>query len=124
VGGMRPSMGILTPKKYLNLKLLNNIEGAMLWKKPSSKWIEKKMLIQTLVRTKILTLNFCNDYDPRTMMAQWKVVYYTNMNTCANNPKPKITYIKIWIHALITMKQNSNSWGCWQWWNKTWNHLC
>lgn len=123
-GGMWPSMGIQTPKKYLNLKLLDNIEGAMLWKKPTSKWIEKKTLIQTLVKTKIFSSNFCNDYDQRTMMAQWKVAYYTNLNTYASSPKPKITYVEIIIHVLITMEQNSNSWGCWSWWNKTRNHLC
>jgi hypothetical protein len=60
---MRPSMGIRAPKNYLNLKLLDNIGGAMLGKKSTSKWIEKKTLIQTLVRTKIPTSIFCNDYD-------------------------------------------------------------
>ncbi len=56
-------MGIRAPKNYLNLKLLDNIGGAMLGKKSTSKWIEKKTLIQTLVRTKIPTSIFCNDYD-------------------------------------------------------------
>jgi hypothetical protein len=71
VGGMRPSMGIQAPKKYLKLKLHDNIRGAMLWKKLASKWTEKKTLIQTLVQTKIPTLNFYNDYYLRMMMAWW-----------------------------------------------------
>ncbi len=44
------------------------------------------------------------------MMAQWKVTYYTNLNTCAISPKPEISYVEIQIYALVTMKQN-------------WNHL-
>jgi hypothetical protein len=59
---MRLYMGIEAPKKYLNLKLFDNIGGVVLWKKLTSKWIEKKTLIQTLVRTKIPTSNFYNDY--------------------------------------------------------------
>jgi hypothetical protein len=34
---------------------------------------------------------------------------YTNLNTCAINPKPEITYVEIQIHALVMMKQNSKS---------------
>jgi hypothetical protein len=44
------------------------------------------------------------------MIAQWRVAYYGNLNTCANSQKLKITYIEIQIPTLVG-------------WNKTRNHL-
>jgi hypothetical protein len=48
-------------------------------------------------------------HDDFTMMAWWRVTCYTNLNICANNQKPEIICIQIWIHALIVMKQNPKS---------------